>query len=59
MCPVPAEDVNMIEGVLSFWFEQNGPEQWWALDYERRHKAGPFAEARGWSTDEDVFREVS
>ncbi len=28
--------------------------------FERlRHSVAPFAEARGWLTDEDVFREVS
>jgi len=26
--------VNMIEEVLTFWFEQNGPEQWWTRDAE-------------------------
>lgn len=24
--------MNMIEEVLSFWFEESGPEQWWARD---------------------------
>ncbi len=26
---------------------------------EMRHSVAPFAEARGWLTDEDVFRDVS
>ena len=26
---------------------------------ELRRRAAPFAEARGWLTDEDVFREIS
>lgn len=26
--------MNMIEEVLRFWFEQNGPEQWWSSDPE-------------------------
>ena len=26
---------------------------------ELRHSVAPFAEARGWLTDEDVFREIS
>lgn len=24
--------MNMIEEVLSFWFEENGPKQWWTRD---------------------------
>ncbi len=48
----------MIEEVLSFWFEQNGPKQWWTRDprfdaeirsrFGATHRRAVLGELHGW-----------
>ncbi len=55
---VPADHANRIDEVLSFWFERNGPEQWWTRDAEfdqairsrfgELHARAVQGELRGW-----------
>ena len=53
----------MIEEVLSFWFEQNGPEQWWTRDpqfdaeirirFGELHGRAVLGELHGWRDTPD------
>ena len=59
----------MIEEVLAFWFEQNGPEQWWTRDpqfdavirsrFEALHARAVLGELDGWrDTPEGRLAEI-
>ena len=59
----------MIEEVLSFWFEQNGPEQWWTRDprfdaeirsrFGSLHGRAVLGELHGWrDTPEGRLAEI-